>query len=519
MRSITTKQRWIILGVVILLSLIFRLSTSTTMVVYPDSTLYLSFAKAILNGKFSFNFSGGAETILPPFYPLLNALFTFFTGKVESSAVFVSALVGALLIIPVFYIAKTVYNEKAAWVSSVFIFFSPILINWSKSMLTESLFITLFISGIAVCLYGIEKRKWIIFLISGALIGMSYMTRIIGFVAMPVLGLWLLFSFFMISRTDEKGSGVNFKQVFVPVLIFAFGFILVTSFYLVKLHSFYGYWTLAGAYGSIKGTISYEGSATQAGWEGAKKETVTESALSMLVKKVTINLGNYSFALLFMLTIGSIFVIAGILFRWKILYLVSVIVIYFAALLVQPMSPMLDERVRYLSPVFPLFLIIVSGGISRIGDLIKSYGTRKILIPFMTFIILLSFTIHLRMFPVRFNFMGNPLNIREKVGLWMKEKLPHPLRVMSRKPYVPYYADGVWFTTPPTYDEVIKQANANAVDYIVLDREIEYNLRPELRFLFDPKQAPEELSFVGGIRYPKTGELYIGVYRINRGSK
>lgn len=517
MRSFITKQRWIILTGFILLSFIFRLSAATNMVVYPDSTLYLSFAKAMLNGKFSFNFSGGDETILPPLYPILDALFAFFNGKIETSAVLVSALAGALLITPVFYIAKTVYNEKAAWISAVFVFLSPILIHWSGAMVTESLFITLFISGIAVCLYGIERRKWIIFLISGALIGMSYMTRVIGFVAVPILGLWLVFAFLVIDRPNDKKPGINFKEAFVPVLTFAFGFMLVTGFYLVKLHSFYGYWTLAGAYGSIKGTISYEGSATKAGWEGARKQTVEESALSKLVKKVSINLVNYSLALLFMLTIGSIFVIAGILFRWKILYLVSVIVIYFAALLVQPMSPMLDERVRYLSPVFPIFLIIASGGILRIGDFVKSTGARKKIISVMFIIVLLSYTLYLKRFPVKFHSWGDHfVSVNENVGLWMKEKLPQPLRIMSRKPFIPFYADGVWFITPPTFPEVIQLAKEKSVDYIVLDMDIDFVKRPALRFLFYQKQVPAELSFIGGIRHPKTGEFIIIIYKINR---
>lgn len=513
-----TKQKWIILGIITFLSFIFRLSTASVYVTYPDSTLYLSFAKSILNGRFFFDFAGGNNTILPPLYPLTAAFFSLFSGRIETSAILVSALAGALLIIPVFYIAKTVYNEKAAWVSSAFVFFSPILINWSKSILTESLFITLFISGIALCLYGIENRKLIFILISGGLIGLSYMTRVVGLVAIPVIGLWLLIYFIWNRKSAENTLGMKLKDALVPVVVFSLGFIIVTGLYLVKLHSFYGYWTVAGSYGSIKGTISYEGAATTSGWEGAKNEAAEEGALSKLVKKVTLNLQNYSTALLSMLTIGTIFVIAGLLFRWKVLYLVSVIAVYFSALLVQPLSPMIDERVRYLSPVFPLFLIIASGGISRIGDLIKSGGTRKIFISVMAFIVLLSFTLHLKMFPVHFNFPGNKdsVNLREKVGLWMKEKLPHPLRVMSRKPYVPYYADAIWFGTPATYEEVIKSAKEKSVDYIVLDRDIEYYLRPELRFLFDPKQAPAELTFIGGIRHPKTGELYIGLYKINR---
>ncbi|MBI5192086.1 MAG: glycosyltransferase family 39 protein [Nitrospirae bacterium] len=513
-----TKLKWIILGIITFLSFIVRISTASVFVTYPDSALYLSFAKSILNGRLFFDFAGGNNTILPPLYSLVIAFFSLFTGNIEKAGVLVSILSGAILIIPVFYIAKTVYNEKAAWVSTAFVFFSPILINWSTSMLTESLFITLFISGIAGCLYGIENKKLLFILVSGGLIGLSYMTRVVGIVVIPVLGIWMLIHYFSVRKPADNKTGMNWKDALVPVIVFSIGFILVTGLYLVKLHSFYGYWTIAGSYGSIKGTIAYEGAATPAGWENIKKGAVKESALLRLVKKILLNLQNYSLALLAMLTIGTIFVIAGLLFRWKVLYLVSVIVVYFSALLVQPLSPMIDERIRYLSPVFPLLLIIVSAGILRIGDLIKSQETRKILVPAMIVLVLLSFTLHLILFPVKLHFMGkiDDKYVRETVGLWMKKELPHPLRVMSRKPFMPYYADAIWFNTPATYIEMLQLAKEKSVDYIVLEREFEYERRPELRFLFYPKQVPPELSYIGGLQSPKTGEVYIALYRINR---
>ena len=221
-----------------------------------------------------------------------------------------------------------------------------------------------------------------------------------------------------------------------------------------------------------------------------------------------------------MLTFSVIFIVTGFSHRrWKILYVVSFIAGYIGALFILPPTPFQDEKVRYLSPILPLCLVIVSGGMIRIQDWLKWKYIKQSAVPIMVGIVLLSFMLQLKTFPIHFNkFWGsrNSVNFREQMGLWMEKNLPQPIRVMTRKPYIPYYADAIWFTTPATYDEVIKLAKSHEVDYIVIDRDIEFFLRPELRFLFDPKQAPQELKLISGIRYPRTNELYIGVYKINR---
>jgi len=518
----------IILAGLILLSFLLRLLNDPAITIYPDSCLYMSFAKSMLNGKFSFDFRNGDETILPPLYSIFSAVFSFFTGDIELSGVLISAIAGALLIIPVFYLARAIYNETAAWICAVLIFLSPVLIRWSGVILTESLFITLFLSGIAFGWYGIERRKNVLFLLCGAFIGLAYMTRIIGFVAVPVIILSIIFYSVKSGKPGSSNQGgiynLNLKKlskdILTPIIIFSIGFILITGAYLVKLHSFYGQWTLSGSYGSIKSTISLEGSDTVSGWESLETEKTEESFVEEATKKVINNAQNYISVLFKMLILTIIFVVAGLFSNRKVIYVASFVFFYFLALLVLPHSPMVDESVRYLSPIMPLLLITASGGIVRIHDLIKWKAVQRAVIPVSVGIILISSIPQLWVFPIHFkkSWIKKEISIEtnEKVGLWMKENLPHPIRVMSRKPFIPYYADAIWFVTPSTYKAVIDLANQNAVDYIVIDRRIDYYLRPELRFLFDTKQAPADLKFIDGIRHPKTGQLVVGIYKINR---
>lgn len=519
MKNPAKNRRMVALGVLIFVSFIVRLSTAYTEVAYPDSCLYLSFAKSILKGKFSFDFNKGKETILPPLYSIFNAIFTYIIGNIELSAILVSVIAGALLIIPVFYLTKAVYNDKAAWVSSILVILSPILIHWSGAMLTESLFITLFVSGIAAGLYAIENKKKIFFLISGALIGLSYMTRVLGLVAIPVIGIWIILYALMPDKSGNRNFRMVSRKIVAPLGIFALGFVLVTGIYLIRLHSFYGHWTLSGAYSSILSKVEAGGVSTMSQWENRKIEKAEESLYVQFIRKVTFNMREYSISLLFMLSLSVIFMVTGFSPRWKILYVASFIMGYLIALFIVPPTPFQDERIRYLSPILPLCLVIVSGGMIRIYEWIKWKHVKRASVPIMVGIVLLSFMLQLKTFPIQINkfwYRNGSVNFRKKVGVWMRDNLPAPVRVMSRKPYIPYYADAIWFGTPATYEEVIKLAHAEGVDYIVVDRGIEFYLRPELRFLFDTAKIPADLKFMGGIRDPRTHELYIGVYKISR---
>ncbi|MCC7202781.1 MAG: glycosyltransferase family 39 protein [Nitrospirae bacterium] len=520
--------RVIALGGFVFLSFILRLFGAPPTIVVPDSCLYLSFAKSILNGKFSFDFHEGIDSILPPLYSISSAVLSFVTGDIEFSGVLVSVIAGALLVIPVFYLAKAIYDERSAWLSAVLILLSPLMIRWSGVMLTESLFITLFLSGIALGWHGIEGRKNVFLLLSGACIGLSYMTRIIGLVAVPAVIISVIFYSLNFTKSAVSGTGWKgdfnlkklFKKVMVPLMIFFAGFILVTSAYLVKLHSFYGHWTIAGSYGSIKSTITYEGSATTSGWERLDAKKTGGDVIERVSNKVINNARNYLSALFKMLVLTIIFIAAGLFPGRKAIYPFLFVIFYFLALLVQPLSPLLDERVRYISPIVPLLLITTSGGIVHIYDAIKWKAVRYAMVPVSTGIVLVSFIYQLQVFPFNFNSswitkkaFTDPDKI---VGRWMNTNLPHPLRMMTRKPYIPYFAGATWFLTPSTYNAVIELANQKGVDYIVVDRRYDYFLRPELRFLFHKELAPSDLKFIDGVNDSKTSELVIGIYKINR---
>src|SRR3989304_7935181 len=127
----TQTKEIIILEILIILSALFRLLFSSTTLIYPDACTYLSISKSILNGKLSTDFLGGGEIIFPPLYPLITSAFYLIFQNLELSALIVSLISGSLLIIPVYFLTRSMYGERAGWFSAIFILFSPVMINWS----------------------------------------------------------------------------------------------------------------------------------------------------------------------------------------------------------------------------------------------------------------------------------------------------------------------------------------------------------------------------------------------------
>jgi len=514
-------KKLIILAGIVILTFLFRFLITTIDVVYPDSCLYLSYAKSISSGKFTFDFLEGREVILPVIFPLLTAIFSIFVTDVELAGVLVSSIAGALLIVPVFYITKTIFDEKAAWISVVFVFISPVLIHWAGTLLTESVFITAFISSVAIGLSAIGNGRWAHLGLCGAITGLAYMTRVVGLILIPVHGLWIIFNVIRSGKSVDYRKIV--KDIVISGMIFILGFIIISAPYLLLIRLHYGNWSLAGGYGNISRVVIDEGASSLKNWEALGSRKPVEDGITVkIARKISVNLRDYSSALWKMLYFTVFFSVLGISVRWKVMYVASFMLIYFISFLIMPSTPMLDERMRYLSPIFPLFLIMASGGIVRINDWGKEGGKWRVfkqaLTPIVIIVVVLSFIPQYAEYPIDFNNVWGKrdnVDIREKVGLWMKDNLTKPLRVMARKPIIPYYANAQWFATPYTYKEVLELARVKNIDYILLDRGVDYYLRPELRFLFNPNKIPSELKYIGGIKHPRTGEVFIILYRIN----
>ena len=89
-------------------------------VIHNDGTEYVRHAKQILSG----NWSGGKS---PPLYPLLIVGFQFITQDYEMARICVSLIFGALLVLPIFYLGRSIFNEKVGTLSALLVAVHPFL--------------------------------------------------------------------------------------------------------------------------------------------------------------------------------------------------------------------------------------------------------------------------------------------------------------------------------------------------------------------------------------------------------
>ena len=88
-------------------------------------------------------------------YDFWNAIVYYFTDKSPVSVIFINCLASSLTVIFIYYIAKQLYNEKAAKIAAVMTAFWPSLFIWSTQNLKEP--ITIFL--ITLLIWGVLRLK------------------------------------------------------------------------------------------------------------------------------------------------------------------------------------------------------------------------------------------------------------------------------------------------------------------------------------------------------------------------
>src|SRR5262245_56809835 len=90
----------------------------------------------------------GAQLFFPPLYPLLISGFSLATGNFELAGRVVSLIMGATLVLPIFFIAFYTYGRTVALISALLVASHLLLINLSASVYSEATYFTLLMGGI-----------------------------------------------------------------------------------------------------------------------------------------------------------------------------------------------------------------------------------------------------------------------------------------------------------------------------------------------------------------------------------
>jgi 4-amino-4-deoxy-L-arabinose transferase-like glycosyltransferase len=234
------RKRWFelaFIGFLFVIALLIRLS-------------YLKYYHAPLTGdaaifgKIAWGIKNGQglhwwSMVWPPFYPFMIFLFSLVVGSLESAAFAVSLVLGSLVVLPLFFLAKKVFDYRVAYLGSVLVVFFPTLIVTSLVPLSEATY-TFFLLFTLVAGWSLMmKRSYLSAIAFGLLSGICYLTRPEFLVCFGLL--LLVFLVFQIKRKSQKTA-----SVLTLLAVGVVGFLVLALPYIHFMHSQSGHWILSG---------------------------------------------------------------------------------------------------------------------------------------------------------------------------------------------------------------------------------------------------------------------------------
>jgi 4-amino-4-deoxy-L-arabinose transferase-like glycosyltransferase len=201
-------------------------------VIQPDGVVYLTMAK-------QFQATGSPfDPLFHPLYPICIALAQPLIGDWEMSGRLVSALFGALVILPAFALARGIVGRQAALVAAVFTAVHPRLVQNSASVLCEATYTFLLVCGVLAARYGLVGGARALIPFAGLCLGLAYLVRPEG--ALYLVGLVLVALFMLV--TARARAAVVLPWIGAAVLVFG----VVVAPYVWYLAEVWGHVTLSG---------------------------------------------------------------------------------------------------------------------------------------------------------------------------------------------------------------------------------------------------------------------------------
>jgi len=480
----------------------------------------------------------------PPLYPAVTAIFSLVLKSLESAGRAVNILASAGVSIIIYTLTKKIFDRNTARISALFILFYPPIAYESTDVGTEPLYTLLGLAGVLLFYNAFLQKKRIFFFFAGVLWALSYLVRPEG-VGFLIVAFGFLFLSALFRLTKDK------KTTFVVwISITVFGFLIISSPYLIYLKKVTGVWTfstkgmvnqqleaavefnpknikdpfyhvtsdnkhlpadMAYLYGNIQDLTKFQ--------EGRNR--FVSISIREYAEKYAKNLNKVLKEAVprVVTVILLIFATAGFLAqfysrkKWHLIFYLSLNIVFFWFVVI----PLFHVNPRYLIPLFPIFFIWISRGVIYLinwtEDAIEDVSEKDSIISkkkaviskttVISILILFCFILESgRIFAIK-KYMpglwGEPVEIKE-AGIWLKNHTDHPPILLSINKAADFYAGqydmkkGASFS----YDSVSKildYARYKQCEYVVFSSRYVVWFKNAYPFL-SPDMMPEDIRLV-----------------------
>ena len=199
---------------------LFLIASFATTFVLPafhssDEYGYMASAREMMQGKFA---KIGDVNRFPLFPVLLSVLYSIL-GYSELVTNLLLAIIGvATLAIFYEFLAKPHLNKNGAFIATLIFATNPLFLYLSTRVLTESLFILLFVIFAVLLLKATASRLHSVLL--GVVVGLLFATRYVGLVAIPIAVAYFVYLYV----SSKKLAVLSFSNLLIALI----GFVLTT---------------------------------------------------------------------------------------------------------------------------------------------------------------------------------------------------------------------------------------------------------------------------------------------------
>lgn len=172
------NKQSLLIVIIFLVALLPRIFLAFNSIEIPasDALGYDHQAIGILEGK-GFIENGKASSSREPLYSLFLAGIYYLFGHSYTAVRIVQAILGALVCVVVFQIAKNLFTSKIAVLAGLLAVFSPSLIKISEKLLSENLYTFLLVIAILLILKQTKAKNYKCLALSGITLGLASLTR------------------------------------------------------------------------------------------------------------------------------------------------------------------------------------------------------------------------------------------------------------------------------------------------------------------------------------------------------
>ncbi|MFX0195648.1 MAG: ArnT family glycosyltransferase [Candidatus Hodarchaeota archaeon] len=226
-RANTLNKRVIIL-IIFLVALGVRLiALKQNYVIAQDGTLYIKMAQLYSAGEYHHEIFREYPyyAVFPLFILASHKLF----GDWVLAGQWVSALCGALTVIPLYFLARRIFDEKIALLTATFYIICPNLVRYSAEVLRDIPFVFFYTTALWLAYRGIKAGRLFFVGLAGLFIALSSSLRIEGLTLLAVFAIF--FSWLIRRNTIPWVKGLT---AFGVLLVGTLSILIFGSFFLTQ---------------------------------------------------------------------------------------------------------------------------------------------------------------------------------------------------------------------------------------------------------------------------------------------